>query len=165
MILIRPADKRDDSPVLNLFLACCEDDAAYLPAVLRTLAGVRAWFNLKTVDYLWVAVRGDAEVLAVAGLTLHPPPAPMGQLGPEPWGELCRFAIDPTARGLGIGRALTNAVLDYSGRHGIQSLWLRCVSDSPAEKFYTHLGWAQVGQTSFDPPHDVQTASILARTV
>ena len=55
--------------------------------------------------------------------------------------------VDPSAEGMGHGRALHDRLLQWSGEQGLQWLWLSTMPGTRAEQFYRKLGWTEAGST------------------
>ncbi len=61
--------------------------------------------------------------------------------GHEPIGEVYVLGVDPTARGLGLGRALTVLGLEYLRGLGLTEVMLYVEATSPASRLYASLGF------------------------
>jgi GNAT superfamily N-acetyltransferase len=53
--------------------------------------------------------------------------------------------VDPAFEGLGIGRALHDAMVDWLFEQGHEPLWLTTGPDTRAERFYSTAGWRRQG--------------------
>lgn len=150
----------DHGTVLNVILACCMADETYLPAVPRSMPGVSAWFREKSPDKFWVADLPEARVVGVIAATRRPPPVWTDSPSAD-WAELCRLAVHPNSRKRGLAAQLTEQVQIHAASIPVAHLWLRCVTGSSAQHYYLKRGWVELGLTSFDPPADIQPASVL----
>lgn len=99
--------------------------------------------------YLLV-VDDDGRALACGAIApLHWPGAPAST------GEVKRVYVDPSARGLGLGRSLMVSLLDLARRLGHDRLWLE--TGEPQEgavALYERTGWQRIpsyGQYAHDP--------------
>jgi ribosomal-protein-alanine N-acetyltransferase len=62
-------------------------------------------------------------------------------------GEIANLAVEPDARGQGIGSALLDAALDEAKRHGTEEVFLEVRSSNlPARQLYESRGFAEVGR-------------------
>jgi len=80
-------------------------------------------------------------------------------------GEIANLAIDPAARGRGLGSALLDAALDEARRHGVDEVFLevRC-SNARARRLYESRGFAEVGRRRRYYRRPVEDAVILRWT-
>ena len=73
-------------------------------------------------------------------------------------GELLRIAVDPTARGRGLGRKLLEAVTETAGEDGIQTIFLEVrQSNRAAVNLYRSAGFREIGRRRgyyHNPPED-----------
>ena len=53
--------------------------------------------------------------------------------------------VDPNCEGVGVGRALHDAMLAWCREQGLQRLFLSTEASSRAVRFYTGAGWTQTG--------------------
>ncbi len=65
--------------------------------------------------------------------------------GSPPVGELVDMWVDPDAMGLGVGRALFEAIVQRAMDLGFRSFTID--SDPGAERFYRHMGAVRIGET------------------
>ena len=99
----------------------------------------------------WVAVL-DPQVVGMVGVRRDFMP---GSAPPrDDWhlrddiAELRRLRVAPEARRMGIGSALTRAVIDWARAEGCRVLHLHTTSpQAPARALYEHLGFVDVGHT------------------
>ena len=128
--------RRADAPDATSLAACI--DAAYadharkgidLPAVSEGLAE-----DIRD-NMVWVAV-SDERI--IGGLVL---------VASEDHAVLANVAVDPSATGYGLGRALMDQAEAEARRLGVQKLKLTTHIDIPENvRLYEHLGWRQTGQ-------------------
>jgi ribosomal protein S18 acetylase RimI-like enzyme len=98
---------------------------------------------------LWVAVVGDRVVGCV---TACPPGSPWRELaGPEE-GEFRMLAVDPTARGLGIGAALVKRCEERARAHGARGMVLSSLHEmADAHRLYGRLGYRRDESRDWEP--------------
>lgn len=81
---------------------------------------------------------------------------------------LWHLFVDRDHRGLGVGRALVEYVLEVARGNGARQLWLETQdTNAPAVAAYQALGFRVVGldRTLYDSPYADETALYLARPV
>jgi ribosomal-protein-alanine N-acetyltransferase len=80
-------------------------------------------------------------------------------------GEIANLAVDPLARGRGLGAALLDAALDEARRHRAEEVFLevRC-SNSRARQLYESRGFVEVGRRRRYYRRPVEDAIILRWT-
>ncbi|GAA1786731.1 ribosomal protein S18-alanine N-acetyltransferase [Agromyces lapidis] len=82
-------------------------------------------------DAAWPPLLGYAGLLAPSG-------------GDQ--GDIQTIAVDPAARGIGLGRGLMHALITESRRRGVAQLFLEVRSDNPiARSLYESLGFVEIG--------------------
>jgi ribosomal protein S18 acetylase RimI-like enzyme len=70
--------------------------------------------------------------------------------------RISMLAVDPAARGSGVGTLLLQAVIDHARREGFTAVVLEVIDTNPgAQRLYERIGFRQV--------HRMQTAAITAR--
>lgn len=62
------------------------------------------------------------------------------------WGSVERLQSHPNHRGLGIGAALLEKLVERSHYHGLEHLLLAVRDGEGLERFYERLGWTEVGR-------------------
>jgi ribosomal-protein-alanine N-acetyltransferase len=93
------------------------------------------WNELASGHYYLVAV-DDGEVVGYAGLAVAPPA--------EAW--IQNIGVRKSAQRRGIGRALLEALLAETRRHGATKVLLEvAVDNAPAQKLYANYGFEPVG--------------------
>jgi GNAT superfamily N-acetyltransferase len=80
---------------------------------------------------------------------------------PQHHWRLRGMAVEPTAQGQGVGRALLNTA--FADLHAREATWLWCNARTTAAPFYTTLGFDTIGDP-FDMP-DIGTHYLMARRV
>ena len=81
-----------------------------------------------------LAVRENGELAGFHWTKVHP--------GPPPLGEVYVLGVDPSARGLGLGPALTVAGLRHLRDRGLDTVLLYVDDDNPrAKRLYEALGF------------------------
>lgn len=81
-------------------------------------------------------------------------------------GEIANLAVDPAARGQGLGAVLLDAALDEAGRHGTTQVFLEVRSSNlRARQLYESRGFAEVGRRRQYYRRPVEDAVVLRRTV
>lgn len=112
-VIIRHAAPYDHLPILNLLAS------ADLP-----IAGVREW-----LDSFFIAEAGDCLV-GIAGLEIH---------GTE--GNLRSVAVNETRRGNGIGKMLTDGVIEHARACGLRRLFLLTTT---ADEYFASHGFRRI---------------------
>ncbi|MEV6878766.1 GNAT family N-acetyltransferase [Amycolatopsis sp. NPDC051128] len=100
-----------------------------------------------------VAVDGAGEV--VGTVTVVRPESAYAEISRPGELEFRMLAVAPSARGRGVGEALTRAVLDRARRLGIRKVVLSSVdSMHSAHRLYERLGFARLAERDWRPfPH------------
>jgi ribosomal protein S18 acetylase RimI-like enzyme len=147
------ADEREAAERLTL--------AAY--GEYATVMGPAAWAGLERAVRAALADPGAAEhVVAerhddgtlVGSVMIYPPAADVygGETGPLPWPEVRLLAVAPTARGLGVGRALMNECVRRACAAGATSLGLHTSrSMRAALALYAAMGFVRAPEHDFLP--------------
>ncbi len=120
------------------------DLASFLPAAYgeEAIAGYQA-----DPDYQHFIVESDGEAVGYA--LVGPNGLPHDDARPED-GELKRIYLLKSAQGLGAGKALYNASIQWLERNGPSRIWLGVWSgNEKAQAFYAHNGFAKVGEYQF----------------
>ena len=120
----RGVDPVDESDATERWLALWRSSLTFDSVVLE-----REWVHVAEREGV------VAAVVAVAG---EPPTV-----------ELSHLWVDPPAMGLGLGRRLLEAAVDYSRRLGAGRLEI--VSDPHAEDFYLGFGATRIGEVESEP--------------
>lgn len=149
---IRPAERRDLDGIMRLEVACFEhpgerfDRRVYASRLGKPEALVLVAEADKGADngadnpasHQALDGTGGAVVgCAIAVLRRHPT---------FPTGRLFGLAVHPEARGLGLGRALTQRVIAWSAEHGCRAVTLEVrVGNESALVLYHALGFVVTG--------------------
>ena len=110
---------------------------------------------------LLVAVEGDRMLGAV---TWCPPGSPARELATEPHqGEFRTLAVDPAARGRGVGRALVEACFDRARQLGMTEMIICSLTDMvPAHRLYTSLGFVRRPELDWSPAEGIDLLAFSA---
>ncbi|AEN08552.1 MULTISPECIES: GNAT family N-acetyltransferase [unclassified Streptomyces] len=87
---------------------------------------------------VWIA-RDDERVVGTVGLVRAPLPNARHRA------EVAKLMVRPSARGLGVGRALLTAVERSAAADGLSLLVLDTETGSLAEELYRSAGWTECG--------------------
>jgi ribosomal protein S18 acetylase RimI-like enzyme len=103
---------------------------------------------------LWVAVEGE-ELLG--SVSYCPPGSPWRELGQDHEGEFRMLAVAPSARGQGVGQALTQLALDRFCELGASAVVLSSLAEmGSAHRIYERLGFRRLPERDWSPvPHVV----------
>ena len=103
---------------------------------------------------LWVAEEHGAVVGTV---TLAPEGSAWREIGEPGEGEFRMLAVDPGARGHGVGEALTRLVLDRFREAGARAIVMSSLSTmSAAHRVYGRLGFERLPQRDWSPVPGVE---------
>lgn len=110
---------------------------------------------------VWVATDGDGRILG--GVTFVAPGSPLCEIAREDEAEMRCLAVDPLARGGGVGEALTQLVIQRAREQGCDALVL-CSSTrmTAAHRLYARLGFQRLPERDWSPVPDVD---LLAYTL
>ncbi|HJT15029.1 MAG TPA: GNAT family N-acetyltransferase [Dongiaceae bacterium] len=148
--IVRAAGLREQAVVTDLLLRANRGYRKVLPARLydayvRDLRALAADWSDK--DFL-IAESDGALLGAVA---FYRDASCQGHGLPREWAGLRALAVDPEARGRGIGRQLAEACVLRAWRMGRQVLALHCVEfQEVARKLYLSMGFQRCPQYDFD---------------
>lgn len=77
-----------------------------------------------------------------------PPGTARASYLPGTHGYLALVNVDESARGRGVGRALTAAALRWFAEHDIEAVMLHYIDDNPLSRpFWSRMGFAPVAET------------------
>jgi len=83
---------------------------------------------------------------------------------PKGWGGLRALAVDPSARGLGLGRRLAEAALGRARAMGSSVVCLHNAAfQAPARRLYLDLGFVRCPQFDFDVANLIDPSRTLER--
>jgi GNAT superfamily N-acetyltransferase len=152
-VVIRDARDGDRAAVRELTLAAYAEYAAVMaPAAWNELDGaIRAALESGAATDRMVAEHGGR---IVGSVMLFPPQVQAyGELmGAAQSPELRLLAVDPGARGLGVGRALVDECIRRARRMGAAELGLHTSrSMQTAMRLYLRMGFVRAPETDFHP--------------
>jgi ribosomal protein S18 acetylase RimI-like enzyme len=109
---------------------------------------------------LWVAVDADDRLLA--SVTLSPPGSPYREISREGEGEFRMLAVEPEARGRGIGEALVRWCIDRSMELGDRRMVL-CTQkeNATAHRLYIRLGFVRLPERDWSPVEGVDLMAFV----
>jgi ribosomal protein S18 acetylase RimI-like enzyme len=103
---------------------------------------------------LWVAAGSDGLLGTV---TYCPVGSPYREIGLDHEGEFRMLAVSPAARGLGVGRALTEHCLDRSRGLGFSHVVLSSsIAMATAHRLYQRLGFTRLPDRDWSPVAGVE---------
>jgi len=147
-LLVRPATPADFPEIARVTLAAYEADGQVkdtggYDTVLVDVAGRAA------AGDLLVAVSG-ADVLGA--VLFVRPGSPYAELSRAGEAEFRMLAVDPTAQGRGVGRALVRACLDRAVAAGCAAVVI-CVRDfaAAAQRLYESVGFVRTPSLDWSP--------------
>lgn len=110
---------------------------------------------------VWVAT--DEEGRIIGGVTFVEPGSVLCEIARGREAEMRCLAVDPVARGSGVGEALTRLVLERAREEGCESLVL-CSSTTmlAAHRLYARLGFQRIPERDWSPTDGVD---LLAYTL
>ena len=131
-----------------------------------------AYAPFVTGDHQYLAVLRDvapraaqAELLVAAEPDGGPPlgtvtfvadGGPLGEIGRPDESEFRMLAVDPAARGRGVGTALLQRVVDDSRRHGKRGIVCSSLPEMrAAHRIYERLGFRRAPERDWSPAPDV----------
>ena len=105
-------------------------------------------------DEVWVAETEEGTV--VGGVTFVRPGSELCEIARGTEAEMRCLAVEPSARGAGVGEALTRLVVDRARAEGCEALVL-CSSTKmlAAHPLYTRLGFTRLPERDWSPVPDV----------
>lgn len=103
--------------------------------------------RLGEASRMFILAESGASLLGYAEVLLSPLAAPLEQLSGA---ELVRLYVQPAAQHIGIGRALLERTEQTVLAARVPSVWLTAWDgNANARAFYTHMGYADVGATTY----------------
>uniref|UniRef100_G3NPL0 N-acetyltransferase 8-like 2 n=1 Tax=Gasterosteus aculeatus aculeatus TaxID=481459 RepID=G3NPL0_GASAC len=126
-----------------VYYCCHEVYASYVREKLRTdMQDIPGNYLSRPDDCFWVAeaeVDGRTRILGTVAVVAK-------QSGEERHGEMFRMVISPTCRRVGLGRRMTQTVVDFCKERGFSKVVLETSSTQVAAvQLYEKLGFSQVG--------------------
>jgi len=145
----RPADHSRAAELLSLayaeYLRFGDEEPGWIEYVAKEVPDVSS----RSKDTLILAERGSGEMLACVTY-VAPDGSTVSKQGlPADWAVIRLLAVDPEARGLGIGRRLTQECIDRAQRDGARVVGLNTVVEMEvAQGLYERMGFVR------DPRYD-----------
>jgi ribosomal protein S18 acetylase RimI-like enzyme len=150
---IRPVREHELEAVSAVNRAAYAEYAAYMARerIERYLHNAGDVWSRMDVSVLLVAV---LEGKIVGSLTYFPPgPSAEAQHWPTGWAGLRLLAVDPAARGLGIGRKLMEASIERARSEGAPAIGLHTTEMMAiALAMYERMGFVRVPELDFPRP-------------
>jgi ribosomal protein S18 acetylase RimI-like enzyme len=139
----RPADH---DAVVALLLAAYDDHVKVEYQYIEVLSDVAGRDRDAEV---WVAMDGD-DLLGT--VTICPPGSPYREVARDDEGEFRMLAVDPRARGRGVGRLLTAAAVDEARKRGQAAVVLSTTATmTAAHRLYESMGFGRVPDRDWSP--------------
>ena len=157
-VTIRDAEPADHSRAAELlssayaeYLRLAEEEPGWIDYVAKEVPDISA----RSEDTLIVAENGSGEMLACVTY-VAPGRSPVTKQGlPVEWAVIRLLAVDPGARGLGLGRSLTEECIARARRDGAKVLGLHTVNEmNVAQGLYERTGFVR------DPRYDQQSGRV-----
>ena len=154
-IAIRPARPADFAKVGEITVRAYAQDG-FLKASESYAATLRDAATRAEEAELWVAV-DPASGRLLGSVTFCPSGSPYRELSTETEGEFRMLAVDPPARGFGVGRALVRHCLDRSRRLGFAGVVLCSLPTmTSAHALYRSLGFVRDETLDWSPVSGVE---------
>lgn len=100
---------------------------------------------------VWVALDDDGTTV-LGNVTLCPPGSPWREIGRDGEGEFRMLAVDPAARGRGIGTALVDLVLERFRSDGASAVVMSSLPEmTAAHRLYHRAGFTRLPERDFSP--------------
>lgn len=105
---------------------------------------------------VWVAVDPDNSGRVLGAVTVCPPESPWREIAGAKEGEFRMLAVEPSAQGRGVGRALTTMVVDRFRAEGDHTVVLSSLDlMSTAHALYERLGFVRAPERDWRPEPEV----------
>lgn len=102
-------------------------------------------------------VAADEDGTILGAVTFCRPPSPYVEVARPGESEFRMLAVDPAARGRGVGAALVQACLDLAREHGDESVVLSSLPRMrTAHRLYERLGFVRAPERDHEPLPDFQ---------
>lgn len=158
----RPAKTSELEPVRSLLRAAYAQYAADLPADAwkRYLADIVDVEGRSAVSELLVAEVGGSIVGCVSyyppGLDVSYPSDSFSEPWPSSWAAIRLLAVDPDARGAGVGRILTRACIARARAEGAAAVGLHTTPFMDvARAMYERMGFERAPAYDFQPAEGI----------
>ncbi|WP_116951248.1 GNAT family N-acetyltransferase [Jiangella endophytica] len=97
-------------------------------------------------------VAADADGTVLGAVTFCRPPSPYVEVARQGESEFRMLAVDPAARGRGVGAALVQACLDLAREHGDETLVLSSLPRMrTAHRLYERFGFVRIPERDHEP--------------
>jgi GNAT superfamily N-acetyltransferase len=153
-ISIRPARPTDRGPIARLTLAAYREYATAMePAAWRALDDAIRASLVNDDGVTRLVAELDGRIVGSAAL-YAPTSAPYGSLASTAsWPEVRLVAVDPSARGRGVARALVGECIRRARESGASVLGLHTSrSMRAAMRLYERMGFVRDPEHDFQPP-------------
>lgn len=101
---------------------------------------------------LWVATSEDTGGEVIGCVTICPPGSPWRELAGPGEGEFRMLAVDPSARGQGVGEALARMCLDRFRSEGARAVVICSLPEmTVAHRLYRRLGFRRAPVLDWEP--------------
>jgi ribosomal-protein-alanine acetyltransferase len=119
-----------------------ETDLEQIMAIEKACFGNDAWSKANMKSELlaphttYVVAEDDGALIGYAGLS---------KLASATSADIQTIAVSDSHRGLGIGRALMNSLLEFASKQGAKEVFLEVREDKPTpQNLYNSLGFAEI---------------------
>jgi len=144
--VLRRLEPRDHDAVVAVLLAAYDDHVKVEFEYVEVLTDVAGRDRDAEV---WVAVDGT-DVLGT--VTICPPGSSYREIGRDDEGEFRMLAVGPRARGRGVGRLLTELVVDDARRRGLSAVVLSSTPTmTAAHRLYESMGFTRLPDRDWSP--------------
>ena len=149
---VRPARPADHAAVAALTVAAYDTDG-FLDGDEEYAGELSDTAARSSQATLLVAADHDGTVLGA--VTYCRPPSPYVEVARPGESEFRMLAVDPAARGRGVGAALVQAVLDLARQHGDHAVVLSSLPQMrTAHRLYERMGFRRVPERDHMPIPD-----------
>ncbi|MET9294718.1 GNAT family N-acetyltransferase [Streptomyces sp. NPDC003077] len=156
-ITIRPVRPEEYAEVGELLVTVYTDEGLLTSGDRDPYADVlrRVAHRVEHAEVLVAVEAGGERVLGA--VTFAAPGTPYAEIaGPEE-GEFRMLAVDPAARGRGVGEALVVACLDRARALGLRGMVLSSQQHLlPAHRLYRRLGFERAPERDWDPIPEIR---------
>ena len=150
-IVIRKAEERDLDSVVRVMRDANAEFGSILPRAFYAayLANVLDVRSRLSESQLFVAEQPEGAI--VGAITLYPDASSQGWGWPSGWAGIRAVAVEPSARGLGIGRRLAERCIEHSRKLAAPTV---CLHTAPfmkaAIRMYESLGFRRASEFDGD---------------
>ncbi|MCD2441694.1 ribosomal protein S18-alanine N-acetyltransferase [Agromyces sp. SYSU K20354] len=139
-VLMRRAKLSDLDAIMRLERETFTDDAWPEDAMRREIESPHGYYLVAVDEPITASDAADEPGPALRGYA--------GLLAPSgsEQGDIQTIAVDPSSRGMGLGRGLMHALITAARRRHVTELFLEVRADNPiARALYDSLGFEQIG--------------------